>query len=309
MANSNGWGDGAANNAIGWGQGANNAIGWGDIHADSWAGLTDISGLPTTDPDAQAFITAAAITNPTQQAAINTLVVNLKGYSIWTKMKALYPFVGGTAAQHKWNLKNPLDTDAAFRILWSGGVTHSSNGVQFGGVNGYGNTKLIPSTNLTLNSNHISVYSRTNVAESKIDFGIQDDSVTGVDFRRFYLSTRNLSNNFVAAITCLDANRISSSNTDARGFYLGSRISNTSLKGYKNGTLQQTNTVSGGASQATDFTALGGLTYKNDVSTSVINYSSKQLAFASIGDGLTDTEAANFYTAVQNFNTALARQV
>ncbi len=54
MANSNGWGDGAANNAIGWGQGANNAIGWGDIHADSWAGLTDISGFPTTDPDAQA---------------------------------------------------------------------------------------------------------------------------------------------------------------------------------------------------------------------------------------------------------------
>ncbi len=82
MANSNGWGDGAANNAIGWGQGANNAIGWGDIHADSWAGLTDISGLPTTDPDAQAFITAASITDPTQQSAINQLVVDLKGYSI-----------------------------------------------------------------------------------------------------------------------------------------------------------------------------------------------------------------------------------
>jgi len=45
MANSNGWGDGAANNSIGWGQGANNAIGWGDIHADSWAGLTDIVGV------------------------------------------------------------------------------------------------------------------------------------------------------------------------------------------------------------------------------------------------------------------------
>jgi hypothetical protein len=45
MANSNGWGDGSANNAIGWGQGANNAIGWGDIHADSWVGLTDIVGV------------------------------------------------------------------------------------------------------------------------------------------------------------------------------------------------------------------------------------------------------------------------
>jgi hypothetical protein len=45
MANSNGWGDGAANNNIGWGQGANNAIGWGDIHTDSWAGATDIVGV------------------------------------------------------------------------------------------------------------------------------------------------------------------------------------------------------------------------------------------------------------------------
>ena len=47
MANSNGWGDGAANNAIGWGQGANNAIGWGKSHTTSWAGATDIVGLTT----------------------------------------------------------------------------------------------------------------------------------------------------------------------------------------------------------------------------------------------------------------------
>lgn len=46
MANSNGWGDGASNNDIGWGQGADNAIGWGSIYADSWAGATDIVGTP-----------------------------------------------------------------------------------------------------------------------------------------------------------------------------------------------------------------------------------------------------------------------
>ena len=44
MANSNGWGDGAANNTIGWGQGANNAIGWGSVYAVSNAGLTNIIG-------------------------------------------------------------------------------------------------------------------------------------------------------------------------------------------------------------------------------------------------------------------------
>jgi hypothetical protein len=48
MANANGWGDGASNNNIGWGKGADNAIGWGDIHADSYAGLTDIVGTAAT---------------------------------------------------------------------------------------------------------------------------------------------------------------------------------------------------------------------------------------------------------------------
>ena len=52
------------------------------------------------DADAQAFITAAAITNANQQTAINTLVVSLKSYGLWTKMKAIYPFVGGSASSH-----------------------------------------------------------------------------------------------------------------------------------------------------------------------------------------------------------------
>jgi hypothetical protein len=50
MANSNGWGDGAANNTIGWGQGANNAIGWGSVYAVSDAGRTDIIGATATAP-------------------------------------------------------------------------------------------------------------------------------------------------------------------------------------------------------------------------------------------------------------------
>ena len=50
MANSNGWGDGAANNTIGWGKGATNAIGWGSVYAVSSAGRTDIIGTTATAP-------------------------------------------------------------------------------------------------------------------------------------------------------------------------------------------------------------------------------------------------------------------
>jgi hypothetical protein len=72
------------------------------------------------DPDAQAFLTATGITDPTITSAIDTLVLDLKAASLWTKMKALYPFVGGTSTTHKYNLVDPADTDAAFRLTFNG---------------------------------------------------------------------------------------------------------------------------------------------------------------------------------------------
>ena len=38
-------------------------------------------------------------------------------------------------------------------------------------------------------------------------------------------------------------------------------------------------------------------------------YSNKECAFSSIGDGLTDTDVSNLYTAVQTFQTSLSRNV
>ena len=132
-------------------------------------------GAPAVDPDAQAFITAASITDPTQQSAIDTLVTDLKGYGIWTKTKAIYPFVGGTASSHKFNLKDPQDTDAAFRLVFNGGWTHSVNGAQPNGVNGYADTFLTPSTALSLNSSHLSYYSRTISNGTEIEIGVNTD--------------------------------------------------------------------------------------------------------------------------------------
>ncbi len=89
------------------------------------------------DPDAQAFITAAGITDPTQQAAINTLVVDLKGYSIWTKFTAIYPIVGGVASSHAVNLKTP----GTYNLTFATGWTHSSTGMTPNG-NTYASTGI-----------------------------------------------------------------------------------------------------------------------------------------------------------------------
>ena len=306
MANSNGWGDGASNNDIGWGQGADNAIGWGSIYANSWAGATDIVGTPAVDPDAQAFITAASITDPTQQSAINQLVVDLKGYNIWSKMKALYPFVGGTAAQHKWNLKDPRDLDAAYRIFWSGGVTHSANGVQFGGVNGWGNTNLSPSSTLTANNNHVSVYSRTAAARtngSAVDWG-QATSMTG-DNAIFGTCRRSSNLALYFASDNIAQGGFIAANTNGSGMFVNSITSASSRKIYRNTSILGTLTTNVSQTFSSFNIAIGAL----NISTGANLYSDYQAAFFSIGDGLTDTEAANFYTAVQAFQTTLGRQV
>jgi hypothetical protein len=290
MANSNGWGDGAANNAIGWGQGANNAIGWGDIHADSWAGATDIVGV-TTDPDAQAFITAAAITEPTQQAAINTLVVDLKGYSIWSKFSALYPMVGGTASTHKFNLKDPRDLNAAFRLVFNGGWTHSSTGATPNGTNGYADTYYIPSVNLTnINSNHISYYSRTN-ATGGIEMG--GGPVPLVD-----LLVKGGEQMWQMANTAFYPLQ-----TDSRNFLINTRTGANLFKFIKNGSVVTTSTGAAGTTKPNVSYYLGKRNFPGGP------WSTKECAFASIGDGLDDTEAANLYTAVQAFQTALNRNV
>jgi hypothetical protein len=279
MANANGWGDGASNNDIGWGQGADNAIGWGSVYSVSSAGATDIIGTVAFDTDAQAFITAAAITDATQQAAINTLVVDLKGYNIWTKMKALYPFVGGTAATHKWNLKDPRDLDAAFRLVFYGGWTHSSTGITGNSINTEALTKLIPSTSLSTTSGSLGFYLRNTFLQNAYDFSPGGGNFFGI---ALYVDTRYYMYGGLASI----------GGVPSAAFYAISRVGGTH-KGYRNGAVNMTST-----STAT--------LNPNELK---FNTNSRNYAFGFIGDGLTDTEAANFYTAVQAFQVALSRNI
>jgi hypothetical protein len=252
---------------------------------------------PSFDPDAQAFITAASITDPTQQSAINTLVTDLKGYSIWTKFKAIYPIVGGTASQHKYNLKDPRDLDVAFRLTFATGVTHSSTGMVGNGSSGYADTYFTPSTSgMLLDSAHLGFYSRTDSNVYQVEMGNWNNTAsTLLLIRQAGNGTVRMNNGAV---------NINFANTNAQGFYLSNRTASNVIKAFKNGVVQVTSTQVSNSLPNNKITLLAF----ND--TGLIQYySTKQCAFATIGDGLTDTEAANFYTAVQAYQTTLARQV
>ena len=244
------------------------------------------------DPDAQAFITAASITDPTQQSATNQLVVDLKGYSIWTKMKALYPFVGGTASSHKFNLKDPRDLDAAFRLVFSGGWTHSSTGALPNGTNGYADTKLIAQNVLGLNSTSFGVYSRTNVNRNAPSIG----NVTGGASAECSLWLSSGGNAFLRVN---NPNVSSQASTDSRGLFVANRANSTQINLQIRGT-QYTFSQNSNSLYVNSF-QLGGV--------SPNFFDNKELAFSFIGDGLTSQNMTDLNTAVVAFQTALSRNV
>ena len=259
----------------------------GSANADS----NTVTPTSSVDADAQAFITAAAITDPTQQSAINTLVVDLKGYNIWTKLGAIYPFVGGTATTHKFNLKNPLDTDAAFRLVFNGGWTHSSTGALPNGTNAFADSFVNVGTHLALNSTHVSVYSRTNV--DRLAPSISNVIGSVPDEVSMFLKTGNI---FVLRVN--SSQTMQPTNLDSRGFFIGNRANATQITLSIRGT--QTTTANNSISVSTTSLKLGGISPFFD---------NKEIAFSSIGDGLTAQNMTDLTTAVQAFQTTLGRQV
>lgn len=308
MANENGWGDGSGNNAIGWGQGSNNATSWGSSQGTSWSGLTNIVGT-SIDADAQAFITAAAITNATQQSAINTLVTGLKTDGIWTKMKAIYPFVGGTASTHKYNLKDPRDLDAAFRLVFTGGITHSSTGALPNGTTGYADTKYKPFIEIIdADSTHFSAYYRTTdiIGTKEIGantiYGTDGDSFSDAEAQYLYnLTTASyFANGYGFGGTFIDS---------GAGQFIINRNGSNSITAYKNGGLRSTIVPANQGLPNVNMYLLGMNEYFPDLSVSNTYYGKRQIAFATLGNGLTDTEANKLYTRIQAFQTTLGRQV
>lgn len=247
------------------------------------------------DPDAVAFLTAAGITDATITLAIDTLVKDLKSYGIWTKMKALYPFVGGTASTHKFNLKDPQDTNAAFRLVFSGGWTHSATGALPNGTNAFADTFIVPSFDLNLNDVHASGYVRNNLQANAPIFSAENAST----FNDGLYCWPRISGTYSVRVN--DNTSEAGASTDSRGYHIINRTASNVKKYFKNNILEFNATTAS--------TNLNASSIYISKSRNNNQYGVWQTAFNSFGNGLTDTEAANYYTAVQAFQTTLGRQV
>ena len=258
-------------------------------------GILASSGGVSIDADAQAFFdrvtTAGGSLTNTEKTAVNTLVLALKANSLWSGMKAIYPMVGASAAACAQNLKS-----SSFTGTFTSGWTFASTGATPNGTSAYMNTGFVPSSNISLNNAHLSYYSRTNVVGVQVDIGSIGDSTNA-----FYL-IMNLNNIAPSGINAPETLRTSAM-SPTLGMLIGSRIVSTEEKYYTNNVSQ---TLTKNSNSMNSFNVYLGCF--NQTGTANL-FSTKETAFASLGDGLTDTQASNFYTAVQAFQTTLSRNV
>lgn len=246
---------------------------------------------PSYTARTSAFATATGITDATILGALNTFDLGLISNSLDTKMKAIYPFVGGTASTHKFNFMNAVDSDAAFRLNFSGGMTHSSNGVLFGGINGWADTCLIPSTTLSLNSTHASIYCRTNNMNSIFDVWSNDYSLILSAYNNDAIYYRVNQGTYSSVAT-----------TSSLGMTTINRNSSTIEKAYRNSTLMLSSSKNSNALSNNSIVIAksegGGVAWSN-----------RQYSFMTIGNGLTDGEASTLYSLTQAMQTTLTRNV
>ena len=244
------------------------------------------------DPDAQAYIDALDAAGYTvsgaEETAINTFVLDLKADGIWTKSKAIYPFIGGTAATHKFNLKDPRDLDAAFRLTFFGGWTHSATGALPNGTNGYAQTYLDPSTDLPEDSESMGIYLRTTNSNNEAAIA------NGINFQLFtpYLNKYWTSINGWGPLTpdVADSLGLAHAGIDGSEF-------NVFKNGVKIAQMPVDTSKANPAGQITLATRASAF------------YLSKEIAFAHLSESVTDTEATDLYNNVQALQTALNREV
>ena len=241
------------------------------------------------DKDAQAFIDSSGISDSTQKFAIYNLVAQLKDSLLWSKFTAIYPVIGGTAATTKWNLKDPRNLDAAYRITFYGNPVYASTGILFPTISDFGDTHL-NDTGMIFNDNAISYYSRTQNSVSGYDMGCLDSKAPFTEMAIYHKD---------------DA-------SDYFGYYkYGYTPSNTiglfMLSATADNIIWYEN---GQAKFLSDKPPVFGSTGYPVLLGWVENAPSggkRECSFATIGKGLSGTQASTFYNIVKKFETILGR--
>jgi hypothetical protein len=241
---------------------------------------------------------------PTVSAATITLFTELVSNGLYNKIVAMYPMLGGNAAGCKFNAKNPLDTNAAYRLSWAGGWSYNASGATGNGSNAFAITHLTGST-LSRTSTHMSYYSLTqSSAGNQLEMGCRSGSGGSGTYSEFAANYIAFGGNYrqynINSIGL--ATDSASANSATTGYFVASRTSDSTTYLFKNGAVNLSGTTATNGTIAFSFY----LNATNDNGTPT-SYSTKQIGFSSLGNGLTPSEITTLSSIVNTWATTIGR--
>lgn len=258
------------------------------------------SPSPAFDADAASFLgdvlLAGGALDATISGATNTLFTDLKSNGLYTKLRAFYPLVGATSGSTSIMGKRVSGT--TYDISWTnvGSITFDYSGVTGDGSTTFGDTNFNFSTEVSSDvgaPSHFSIYLGTDTDGNQGEIGcrgvVGDAILIAVKFSGIYYGWQFTQGGSLEVVY---------SNPDAKGMYIQTRTSITSLKAFKNNVLENTVSLSDGKSSP-------NVTIKVLSDGSI--YSDRRFQFVSIGEGLDDTEVGNLDTIINTFQTTLGR--
>jgi hypothetical protein len=241
------------------------------------------------DVDAQAFFTrvetAGGTLSTTEKNATNQLVLDMKSAGIWSSMKAVYPMVGASAAACAQNLKS-----SSFTGNFSSGWTFASTGATPNGTSAFFNTNFNLSSNFTNRLQSYSIYTPTSNSAVAVLLGVTDGG-TPIQIYNPVGQYNMYGGAYVKASAVSNGFALMVGNTSTVSVY---------EKGVKLGTFG-----------SSGYTALNYNLYfaARNITGTADFFADRTYSFAQIGNELNDTQASNFYTAVQAFQVSLSRSV
>ncbi len=250
---------------------------------------TSGNAAPTVD----AFIGLGGITNVVHIQAINDLYNDLVNQNLWSKIDVLYPFVGGTAAAHVLNLKDPTQ----YTLTFTGSVIHDANGVT--GTSSQ-NANFFTAFNMSLLSNpndfSFGLYGRApsgGATGALGNYGFATDNFTSPSTYLLFRADGGLTSTLRLAGTTTSVGLGNSSN--ARFMAVSSESTTTAFTFANQFTV--TTTIGKGSNLGA--TQIGGQLSN----TSVANAMSYSIWY--VGKAMTETELVTLNAIFQKFNDTL----
>lgn len=255
------------------------------------------------DADATAFLSVAGTHGYTIKNCINEHVKTLKDSSLWTNALALYPLVGISADNHKWNLKDPRNLDAAYRLTYSTSTdifpVHSEYGL-YSPSYAMANTHLIPSDVLSIDSKTIFGYIQQTVIKNSIIGSGRGAPLYGADG----IQIGKLGTHFT--LGGLISGNVTYPSMQLGGFWGATRVDDANINLYHNDLLWDS--VEEEPTYNSEFAyAIGSIPF--DGAESVNYVSSTTISYAGVYPGLTEENINRLSNIIEEFQVCMVRSV